>query len=288
MDTANWFKEVVLLEIILAPGEETKIPKEYVDEILRKYLNDGYLRIIKENTLEEYYILEVVDEYKTRIIVNIIPTLLKKINSEISSIEAIPYDEITVLIFKLGSKGTKFKDSDDQIYSRVNTDDDSRLLIDKINRHIRLSKTQFNQIIQVSEEAKAISNKTLKDIKSISSIKGQIYSEFIAILGIFSALIFGLFGGFEGVKGVLSLFENRDSFGVISMYCGLLTFMIVTITFALIQLTGRLIGKFPKSCSCNSDKCECKWYDRYKIYAICGGVSIGMIVVGIIYDLICT
>lgn len=275
----NWIKTIVLLELILSPGEETKIPEKYVNELLKEYLDNKYLKISEFNPVKEYYILEVTKETREKIISDIIPKLVKRINSP-QYVESMPYDVVTNLIFEVGSKGTKFKDNeDDQFYIKFNGDDDGKLLMEKINRNIRLSKTQFNQIIRASEEARKISNQTLKDIASIKEIKGQIYSEFIAIIGIFSALIFGLFGGFEGIKGVLSLFEKDDKFGIISMYCGLVTLMIVTITFALIQFVGRLIGRNLKSCCCKTD-CKCKPQDKYNIYTICVYISIGMILLG--------
>lgn len=284
---AKWLKTIVLLEIILAPSEEIKIPEKYVNELLKGYIDNKYLKILEFNRIDEYYILEVVEEAKEKIISDVIPTLVRKISSP-EYVESMPYDVVSNLIFEVGSKGTKFKDNeDDQFYIRFSGADDSKLLMDKINRHIRLSKAQFNQIIKVSEEARKISNKTLKDIDSIKEIKGQIYSEFIAILGVFSALIFGLFGGFEGIKGVLSLFKSPNNFGTISMYCGLVTLMIVTITFALIQFTGRLIDKDIKSC-CNEKECKCSPKNKYKIYTICVYISLAMILMGIIFNVVLT
>lgn len=283
-------KIIVLLQIILAPGEETKIPKRYVENLLKPFLDNGYLKVLESNENEEYYVLEVVEKYKKKIINVIIPIFVRKsISSKISYGEEIPYDLITNLIFEIGSKGTKFKDNeDDEIHIEFdeNSNPELEILMFKINRSIRLSKTQFNQISRASEEARNISGEArkismnvLSEVDSVKKIKGQIYSEFIAILGIFSALIFGLFGGFEAVKGILSLFKSPNNFGIISMYCGLTVLMIVTITFALIQFIGKLIGKNIKSC-CHEDSCDCVPQNKYKIYTICIYMSVAMILLG--------
>lgn len=206
-----------------------------------------------------------------------------EIISEIPNDRRISYGKISKLIFTLGTIGNIFNESNDnEINLNANHANDSKK-IDKINDHINLSIIQLNQILEATKKANQISNQTLKDIASIKEIKGQIYSEFIAIIGIFSALIFGLFGGFEGIKGVLSLFEEDDKFGIISMYCGLVTLMIVTITFALIQFVGRLIGRNLKSC-CYKTDCKCKPQDKYNIYTICVYISIGMIILGAIFN----
>lgn len=210
---------------------------------------------------------------------------MNNILSEFPSNTRISYGKVSEVIFSLGAKGNEFVDSKDKIsiISFEGTNSDKLKVHDKLNDHIKLSIIQWNQIRKASDNANKISKKILEDMKEMENIKGQIYGEFIAILGVFSTLIFGLFGGFEGIKGILSLFKNATNFGVISMYCGLLILVIVTISFALIQFTGRLIGKSVKSC-CSSDECNHKWFRKYKIYTICVGVSLGMILFGIIYD----
>lgn len=276
-------KTLVLLEVILAPSEETRIPILYKDSLLKSFIEKEYLSILETNVIDDYCVLEAVNEKRSDI-VKIISKFADKIIQRDVSLDSIPYDIITGLIFEIGSRGTQFKDNnDDQFDGTFTGSHQSSTLINKIRRNIRLSKTQYNQIMKASEEAKEISNQSLKTIEQVKSVKGEIYSEFIAILGVFSALIFGLFGGFEGIKGILSLFKNATNFGVISMYCGLVVLIIVTISFALIQFTGRLIGKSVKSC-CSSDECNHKWFRKYKIYTICVGVSLGMILLGMIYD----
>lgn len=261
-------------------NEPLLVPNEYF-EALNDYEKSGFIDITKGNKNNILEINSPLEKKKD------IEDVMLMIISEIPSNKRLHYGEISQVIFTLGTiNGNKFNESNDNKISLNIFNEDDLKKCDKINDHITLSIIQLNQIIKVSEEAKEISNQakeisnqTLKDVDNIKEIKGQIYSEFIAILGVFSALIFGLFGGFEGIKGVLSLFEKGDNFGVVSMYCGLITLMIVTITFALVQFVGRLIGKNLKSCCCTDD-CNCRPRDKYKIYTICVYISIGMILLG--------
>lgn len=192
----------------------------------------------------------------------------------------IRYDVVSFVIYQLDYNDLYKGDMEVYLYTENNSECEFK---EKIEKHIRLALVQYKQITGVSKKANKIADKALETMGEVENIKGQIYGEFIAILGVFSALIFGLFGGFEGIKGVLSLFKNENNFGIIAMYCGVVTLIIVTISFALIHFTGRLIGKDIKSC-CSSNECNHLWFQKYKIYTICSSVSLGMIFLGMIYN----
>lgn len=222
-----------------------------------------------------------IEKSEEKNFLKLLDTYYKILSSEDTEGEHIQYDIISSLIYQLDPRDLE-KDGDIEVY--LYTEDNSICLFkEKMEKHIRLALLQYRQITDASKKAENLANESLKTMKEVESIKGTLYSEVIAIIGIFSALIFGLFGGFEGIKGVLSLFEKDDKFGIISMYCGLVTLMIVTITFALIQFVGRLIGRNLKSC-CYKTDCKCKPQDKYNIYTICVYISIGMIILGAIFN----
>lgn len=228
-------------------------------------LNNSYLTI-KEGKEKDFY--KLLNSY------------FEMLSHEDPDGEHIRYDVVSFVIYQLGDNDLYKGDMEIYLYTEDNAECKFK---EKIDKHMRLALLQYKQITDAGKKADELADKSLKTMEEVESIKGQIYGEFIAILGVFSALIFGLFGGFEGIKGILSLFKNETNFGTISMYCGLVTLIIVTISFALIQFIGRLIGKDIKSC-CSSNKCSHPWFQKYKIYTICSGVSLGMILLGMMYN----
>ena len=116
----------------------------------------------------------------------------------------VPYEKITQTIYKL---------SDNQIGGIVNSVDEKlanikarsegqKVEIDKVRsdtvRHMHLAIVQKQYIDSNLVQA----NEGLKHIKTI---KDSIYTDFIAILGIFTAITFATFGGLQLIGNILSL-----------------------------------------------------------------------------------
>src|SRR5699024_3110443 len=64
--------------------------------------------------------------------------------------------------------------------------------------------------------------------KELGDIKKNTYTDFVAILGIFSALVFGLFGGLQAIGSVADLLTEKISIGYILMA---LSLMVLFLTF---------------------------------------------------------
>ncbi|HFR3098732.1 TPA: hypothetical protein ACHU8X_000106 [Enterococcus faecalis] len=99
---------------------------------------------------------------------------------------------------------------------------------------------------------------TEEQLDKIENIKGSIYTEFIAILGIFSALIFGLFGGFQGLSEAVVKLSDSWSIGrVLTIGSGIMMSLSLLI-FGLLQWVARLTGRKLTSCNCYEKGTECK------------------------------
>lgn len=161
----------------------------------------------------------------------------------------------------------------------------------KLLRHYDLAYIQKNFILkngkeaqeiaekakEVSEKAKEVSENVEKDtkqsqekLKQIENIKGQIYTEFIAILGIFSALIFGLFGGFDAISNIVQTtfkagVELPNIMIAISLTLGSLSLLL----FSLMQGIKILSKSTLKSCGCsNGENCDHSIFKRHPVMSL--------------------
>lgn len=157
--------------------------------------------------------------------------------------------------------------------------DDIFVFLNSIERHIRLAIIQQEYIKKNSEEALRISEKAEQKIKTLENnikdaekklkvaenqidkmekVKGSIYTEFIAILGIFSALIFGLFGGFDGLSKAIVSLSSEWSMGKVLIISSGIMLCLTLLIFGLLQWVARITDRKLTSCDCYKKGEECK------------------------------
>ncbi|WP_379945839.1 hypothetical protein [Enterococcus devriesei] len=224
---------------------------------------------------------------------NPIVAMLESIDSQrISS----PYDAITRYIFEeevdnpdelIALFDFVQKLYEDHIESDINSHPNLDIFFQSINRHINLAVIQQEYIkknsieaLRISEQAKdkilsleeklEEANTKLDDaevqIDKMEKVKGSIYTEFIAILGIFSALIFGLFGGFDGLsKAIVSLGSNWSMGRMLIISSGIMLSLTLLI-FGLLQWVSRITDRKLTSCDCYKKgvSCEHSLFQRHR------------------------
>ena len=79
--------------------------------------------------------------------------------------------------------------------------------------------------------------------KELGDIKKNTYTDFVAILGIFSALVFGLFGGLQTVGSIASLLVEKDNISYIVMTLSIMFLFLTFFTVLLFILLGHVIDK---------------------------------------------
>ena len=162
---------------------------------------------------------------------------------------SIPYDFITILIFEYKYQLTDF-DADELLLALLLKEVDDPVkchsierCLDKVMRHIRLAMFQYDyitrgiektegalknanqRIIELSKstensldnvkETTQLSKEALEEARmtaaQVEENKTKIYSEFIAILGIFTAISFALMGSIQTFGTVFSKVDNPSS-----------------------------------------------------------------------------
>lgn len=117
-----------------------------------------------------------------------------------------------------------------------------------------------------------------KTLKEVSRTKGQMYTEFVAILGIFSGLIFALFGGFDTLSSTIStLGKGEVPLTNILIVTSILLAGLSLIIFTLMQGISKLTNRSLRSCGCeNKRTCSHSIYQRHPM--ICWIIGLLMLV----------
>ncbi|WAO22022.1 hypothetical protein [Paenilisteria newyorkensis] len=132
------------------------------------------------------------------------------------------------------------------------------------DKHKELENMEITLQEMVEKNKEYVKN-TDDALQNIKNTKGQIYTEFVAILGIFSALIFTLFGGFKTLSESVSALQNgkiplTNTLIMTSIVLGGLSLLI----FSLMQGVAKLSGRNLRTCGCEDrSKCNHSVYERH-------------------------
>ncbi|QAR69946.1 hypothetical protein EQI52_09095 [Leuconostoc mesenteroides] len=144
--------------------------------------------------------------------------------------------------------------------NRVEIDTESNKICRKFLNHIELSLVQREFILGNLRDRK-------KALAEIKDQRARIYGDFIAILGIFSALIFGLFGGFDQLSSVVNS-SVQNGITKTLIFGSLISFMLIMLIFLLVHSIGMLTGKKLMACGCdNTSECSHSFFKRYPIFS---------------------
>lgn len=211
--------------------------------------------------------------------------------AELLQNERVPYDEITEYVYNSNKENSTedneifnsnkrlFKEASKNSphYSKIKNN------IEKIDQHYKLARIQKQYINRITKEVEKKANETkqllddttesadnlsesvqsiseiVKDIeKKISTIedtKSSIYTDIIAILGVFSAFVFLMFGGIDTLRTALDAtdFIDKASFPkIITLGCIVLLAVLIMLYSLLLWIARFTNKEFGK---CMSKKC---------------------------------
>lgn len=151
---------------------------------------------------------------------------------------------------------------------------------DASNNTLTEAKSQLSQakyFIKYIQGQSANSNKLLKTVQEqsddIEQTKSSIYTDFIVILGIFSAFVFVMFGGIEVARAVFDIGDdllNMNLSKMITISC-LMLIGVITLMYSLLLWIARITNKEIGNCMSSKCKegCSHKWkhfYLRHSFY----------------------
>ncbi|CAJ1189071.1 hypothetical protein CPEBRM1_ABPJDJAI_01115 [Companilactobacillus paralimentarius] len=122
----------------------------------------------------------------------------------------IPYEVIVkyVMSNELSIKDMVYIDGN---INRCRVDDNSNNMLDSLHRNIQMSLEQKNYIDKGISVMKEDVLKAQKDLNDINDMKKNIYTDFITILGIFTAITFAAFGGVQLLGNLFNNINIRSS-----------------------------------------------------------------------------
>ncbi|MFT8735633.1 MAG: hypothetical protein ABF773_14555 [Lentilactobacillus hilgardii] len=207
--------------------------------------------------------------------------------------EFIPYSEVTRIIYNNNADGLDafFMKLNQKIMENVKLEDSPEIaneyvVLIKSVEHMKLAnkqmdnlyKKQQDKLNQQQEKINVLEkniSKTKKRYKKLNKMKGSLYGDFIAILGIFAAVIFTLFGGLLTVSRVVAQMANGDRIYRIMISVSLLGIVLIGLLFFLLKAVATMSDK---SISINDSK---KLYDRYPFFMWSLTIMMGVFVLGV-------
>lgn len=149
-----------------------------------------------------------------------------------------------------------------------------------------LSKSKSEMLSFQSQITSQMQEQLGKQLQTFKDSTASIYTDFIAILGVFSSFVFVMFGGFSAISDIVgSLSVKEVSLTKTLLISNTLMYTIITIVYFLLTWVSKIIGKpiVNKTCDCKS---SCKniihGLDRHRFYV--GTIAINII--GIIITII--
>lgn len=211
----------------------------------------------------------------------------------------IPYDQIAGVVYE----NENSDENNEILFGNIsliltsytgNSCENLKKNLEKIQNNYTLAQVQKEYILKNSKNAhrllleqkcfsedldkklKVLDETTEKigsDVDDIHDTKSSIYTDFIAILGVFSAFVFVLFGGIEIARAVFDIgddLQTVDLSKMITISC-LMLIGILTLLYSLLLWIARITDK--KIGHCMVEECEngCKhkwkhFYMRHSFY----------------------
>lgn len=220
---------------------------------------------------------EVNDNYET---------LIKVLHRMENNHTLSPYDYITQYIFEHDD----IENPDEAVMTfsalkdmyRERAQDNSDFIDDllgSIERHIRLAIIQQRYIQEQTKKVTGLNQRISaelietkdemihlqEEMRNVKVDKASVYTDFIAIMGIFSALLFGLFVGFDVFKELVATMTTTAKLSRSIIMGSLLLIGLVSLIFLLFEGIARLTDRNMKSC-CNELVCQHNIYQRYPVF----------------------
>ncbi|EKK0912405.1 hypothetical protein PKB70_002117 [Enterococcus faecalis] len=229
--------EVLLINLELLKNNCSERDFDLIDSFCQKFIN--HYRLSK---VQKEFMMNVSD--KAKLVAEEAEEQTKKTKKTIKTL-GIQSEELKNLL--------NITDDLTKQYQQ-NTDESQK----NIKKQLELLQSEIYITDGQLKETEKQLNKTEKQLDKIENIKGSIYTEFIAILGIFSALIFGLFGGFQGLSEAVVKLSDSWSIGRVLIIGSGIMMSLSLLIFGLLQWVARLTGRKLTSCNCYEKGTECK------------------------------
>ena len=123
-----------------------------------------------------------------------------------------------------------------------------------------------------SEESLKILSEASNELDKVKKTKASIYTDFIAILGVFSSFVFVMFGGFSALSNIIKSLSHTDvSMPKILLISSILFGFLITVLYSLLYWISLIIDKpiFNNNCDCKKTCTKIKHiFIKHRYYLI--------------------
>ena len=167
--------------------------------------------------------------------------------------------------------------------------------LDQVSTLIQDAKKQSDDSNNILGDAQTKLDKVdslLKDTKEqsdkIEQTKSSIYTDFIAILGIFSAFVFVMFGGIDIARAVFDIGDdllNMDLSRMITIAC-LMLICVITLLYSLLLWISRITNKEIGNCMSSKCKegCSYKWQHLFLRHSFYVSLIVILVIITIYFS----
>lgn len=179
------------------------------------------------------------------------------------------YDDSIVAFYKL-FEHTKLANSQYQVLYQKTENEVSQLNNDVKSSEFELSKLRNTIVNQTTESQKLLTSAT-NELEEIKKTKTSIYTDFIAILGVFASFVFVMFGGFTALSKIIETLSNTNvSLTKTMLVSSALFGFLITVLYSLLYWISLIIDKpiFNYSCNCEVKPCKkiCHIFHKHRYY----------------------
>lgn len=182
-----------------------------------------------------------------------------------------PYHDITKKVLWTETKDMVNIDDFIQFYMEMSAFNDEKFnwadFMVSFEKHYKLAVVQKEYIHSMFGTMKKDVGDAKLKVDEIKRVKSTIYTEFIAILGIFSALIFGLFGSFDAISTSLVKISEQSSPSQAIVFICMLIAPLLLLIYGLLYWVGKLSNRQVNSCNCCKE-CKCSFFEKHKMVVI--------------------
>lgn len=180
------------------------------------------------------YIKEILEDFNSHVLNN--STL---VNNDIKDLE-----NAIVAFYKLIEHTSLAIIQYSSLYAKTESDlEQFRKSIDEANK-LKQNMVQLQATMKISESS----------ITKMEDKYSSIYTDFIAILGIFSSFVFIMFGGFDALSSIIGSLSQKDiSIVKTLLISSILVAFLITVIYTLILWVAKIIERpfVDKSCECD-------------------------------------
>jgi hypothetical protein len=188
-------------------------------------------------------------------------------------------------------KNKVLKQDKDKLTSPQKSEENAIICVGKAIEHARLAHVQYNYLYLESQNRINSLHKNVKEaetnileskkklnneINKLSEKQKSVYTDFIAILGVFASFVFVMFGGFSALSSIIeSIGRANISMAKVIFISSVLIGFLITVLYSLIYWVSLIIDKkiVYKSCDCEGVCYKAKHiYGKHRYYITIVGI----------------